>query len=97
MAYRDCCLVFISVFITHLIIPLSVNMGDVAFVYTTYSCYYGFNGDSWKKLLPILSILTMFIPNVVTVASTIPTPKYVYDAIKSARRVGVLHGRELRR
>ena len=88
MAHRVCWLVFILVFITHIIIPLAVDMKDVAFAYTTYSCLYGFRADSWQKLLPILSILTMFIPNIVIVATTIPTLKYLYTARRSARRAG---------
>ena len=88
MAHRVCWLVFILVFITHIIIPLAVDMKDVAFAYTTYSCLYGFRADSWQKLLPILSILTMFIPNIVIVATTIPTLKYLYTATRSARRAG---------
>ena len=88
MAHRVCCLAFIPSFITTIIIPLVIDMKDVSFTYIVYSCYYGFTAHTWKILVPITSIVTILTPNIVIVATTIPTLKYLYSARRSARRAG---------
>ena len=74
--------------IPSLTVPISmliVDKDDVGFNYITYNCKYWFRADIWKKVVPTLSILTMFIPNIVIIATTIPT---LVIAKASARRVG---------
>ena len=88
MAHQACGIAFIPS-LAVLVCMLVVDRSDVAFDYKNYACNYEFKADIWQKLLlPIFSIFTMFIPNIVIVATTIPTLKYLYDAIKSARRAG---------
>ena len=88
MAHRACSIAFIPS-LTVLVCVLVVDKSEVAFGYKNYVCNYEFKANIWRKILmPITSIFTMFIPNIVIVATTIPTLKYLHDAVKSARRVG---------
>ena len=73
--------------ITFLILFLVVDKNDVVFDYRIYTCIYGFEAKIWMKLRPVISIVVLFLPNIVIVATTIPTLKYLADARKSARRV----------
>ena len=85
LGHRICSLIYII----PLIIPgalLIVDKNDIAFDYTTYNCEYRYQADVWKKILPILAVITLFIPNIVILATTIPTLKYLATAWKSARR-----------
>ena len=85
LGHRICSLIYII----PLIIPgalLIVDKNDIAFDYTTFNCEYRYQADVWKKILPILAVITLFIPNIVILATTIPTLKYLATAWKSARR-----------
>ena len=77
------------IYIIPLIIPgarLIVDKNNIAFDYTTYNCEYMHQADVWMKISPILAVITLFIPNIVILATTIPTLKYLATAWKSARR-----------
>ena len=67
---------------------LALDRTDVHFDYRIYVCDYRFTDDVWKTLLPIMSILYILVPNIVIIATTIPTLKYLLAARKSAQRVG---------
>ena len=67
---------------------LTLDKDDVYFDYRVYFCNYRFTADYWEKLLPILAIVHTLIPNIVIIATTIPTLKYLLAARKSAQRVG---------
>jgi hypothetical protein len=86
LVHRVCSLAFIPPLIL-IISMLTVDKDDVAFDYKVYNCRYGFHEDIWKNILPVMSILTFFLPNSVIVGTTIPTLKYLLAATKSARRV----------
>ena len=83
-AHRVCSLVLIAPF-SNPIVTLAVDKDDVAFEFKTYACNYGFRVDAWKKIVPIISIVTMLVPNIVILATTIPT---LVIARRSASRVG---------
>ena len=73
-----------------LVIPaavLIVDKSDIEFDYTTYSCIHKYKADVWRKMAPIFAVITIFLPNIVILATTIPTLKYLATAWKSARRV----------
>ena len=73
-----------------LIIPaavLIVGKSDIEFDYTTYSCRHEYKADVWRKITPIIVVITLFLPNIVILATTIATLKYLATAWESARRV----------
>ena len=73
-----------------LIVPalmIAFEADDVKFDFRSYNCGYQFNSEIWEKLLPILAVIFSFGPNVLIIATTIPTLKYLAAARKSARRV----------
>ena len=85
LGHRICSLIYII----PLIIPASaliVDKHDIAFDYTTYNCEYMYQADVWKKMAPIIAVFTLFLPNIVILATTVPTLKYLATAWKSARR-----------
>ena len=87
-AHLVCTLALIPSF-TAVISMLALYQDDVEFEYKIYACNYKFRAEIWQNLLlPIFSVFTMFIPNIVIVATTIPTLKYLYTATRSARRAG---------
>ena len=65
-----------------------VDKDDVHFDYRVYNCEYGYNSDAWKKIIPIIGFIWSIVPNMIIVATTVPTLKFLADAGKSARRVG---------
>ena len=80
----------ITIWIVPMVIPLLfliLDKDDVHFDYTTYNCAYGFNAEVFKKLITPIAIIFTFFPNIIVVATTIPTLKYLYNARKSARQV----------
>jgi hypothetical protein len=85
IAHRVCCLALISPIINP-IIAVIVDKDDVLFDYRTYTCSYAFNADIWVTLLLILSPVSLFIPNIVIIVTTIPTLRYLVAARKSAER-----------
>ena len=87
MAHRVCCFILMMPAQTFPILFLILDKNNIGFSHITYTCEYGFEKDIWKKLLPIITIITLFLPNVIIVAATIPTLKYLIEARKSARRV----------
>ena len=69
------------------VLCLVLDKDDVYFDYTTYNCAYGFNADAARKLIAPIAVIFTFVPNIIVVATTVPTLKYLYDARKSARQV----------
>jgi hypothetical protein len=85
MAHLICCITLIPILILILLmVALAVDNDDVAFDYSSYVCRYAFKADIWKKILPIMPTIAIFIPDIVIVATTILILKY---ACKSAKRV----------
>ena len=85
MAHQICWLVFIPP-LAFPILFLVVDKDDVRFDYIPYTCTYGFRANVWKEIEPIISFITLFLPIIAIIASTIPTLKYLVDARKCARR-----------
>ena len=67
---------------------LAFGKDDIYFNPKTYLCDLKFSASIWKTLLPIISVLYGLVPNIVIIATTIPTLKYLLAARKSAQRVG---------
>ena len=60
---------------------------DVSFDYRTYSCEYGWNSPTWKKVTPVMfPVLIAIVPNAIMITTTVPTLKYLVAARKSAKR-----------
>ena len=68
------------------VLCLVLDKDDVYFDYTTYNCAYRFNADAARKLIAPIALIFTFVPNIIVVATTVPTLKYLYDARKSARK-----------
>ncbi|KAL5257750.1 hypothetical protein ACHWQZ_G012614 [Mnemiopsis leidyi] len=85
-AHRVCVIVLIVPFIIPFLLMI-VDKNDIIFDYRIYTCDYKFTEDIWRTVTPIMSIITIFIPNIVIVSTTVPTLKYLYAASRSARRV----------
>ena len=66
---------------------LITKWDDVEFNYATYTCDYMYSADTSKKFRHLLTALNLFIPNIIIVATTIPTLMYLAAARKSAKRV----------
>ena len=81
-----CCLVFMKA-LSFPLLFLIVDKDDLRFDLETYSCTYSFRAEIWKTLRPILSVMNLFIPNILIVTTTIPTLMYLAAARKSAKRV----------
>ena len=64
-----------------------VDKDDVNFDNRIYSCEYGFTSDAWKRIVPISVFIFAVVPNMVIVATSVPTLMYLVDATRSARRV----------
>ena len=86
MAIRVCCVILTPPLLFPILFTL-VDKDDIAFDYKIYTCNYRFDGKIWKTIRPITFTVTLFIPNIFIVATTIPTLKYLADARNSARRV----------
>ena len=80
-----------------LLLPIlffAVDKDDVHFNYRVYNCEYGYNSDAWKKVMPLASFFVSVFPNMIIVAASVPTLKYLADAGNSARRVGGIAPRQ---
>ena len=64
------------------------NENEIFFDRRIYVCGYHFRSSTWKIVLPILSVLYLFVPNITIISTTIPTLKYILKARKCAKRVG---------
>ena len=73
-------------FLLNPILLYTLGKDDSSFDYRLYLCAYGFNSYTWKKILPLVSVINFIIPNSVMIATTIPTLKYLFEARKSAIR-----------
>ena len=64
------------------------NLGkdDVSFDYRTYTCEYGYNSYTWKKIQAPMFVMSALVPNTVMIITTVPTLKYLVKARKSAKR-----------
>ena len=85
-AHQACTLVWIFCF-TVPALMIALDADAALFDYRSYNCGYQFNSEIWEKLVPILAVIFSFGPNVIIIATTIPTLKYLAAARKSARRV----------
>ena len=81
-----CCLVFVKA-LSFPLLFLIVDKDDLRFDFSTYSCTYSFRAVVWKSLRPILSMMNLFVPNIIIVVTTMPTLMYLAAARKSAKRV----------
>ena len=82
--------VCISIWILSLGIPavqIAVEKDDVSFDYRTYNCKYGFTYFKSRTVKMMPAIIYGVIPNLVIIATSIPTLQYLVKARKSARRV----------
>ena len=86
MAVKACCLILIPPLLFPVLF-LIVDKDDIAFDFKIFTCNYKFTSEIWAKLKGIVFIVTLLIPNIITVATTIPTLMYLAAARKSAKRV----------
>ena len=82
-AHIVCCLSMLP-HVTLPVLMLALSKDNIAFDFKTYTCVYLFQTKIWLKLVPVLSILTMIVPNIIIVVTTILTLKVAW---KSAARV----------
>ena len=59
----------------------------VYFDFRVYNCRLRLTGDFLKYAAPVISLIYLYVPNLIIIATTIPTLKYLANARKSARRV----------
>ena len=69
------------------LIHLAFHKDEIYFQYKSYNCDYRYNKPVWKYLSPVIFFIYGVVPNVVIVATTIPTLMYLAYAGKSARQV----------
>ena len=50
---------------------LIIGKEDVIFDYRVYTCTYLYSAGVWKILLPVMILLTMFVPNINIIVSTV--------------------------
>ena len=86
MAVKACCFSLISPLLFPVLF-LIVDKDDITFDFKIFTCNYKFTADIWAELKRIIFIVTLLIPNIITVATTIPTLMYLAAARKSAKRV----------
>ena len=88
MAHIVCSITLIP---TAILPILSMVAQDVEFDYRIYVCDYVLNDVKWEKHIRFVKLIftaaIFFPPNVIIVATTIPTLMYLSDARKSARGV----------
>ena len=60
---------------------------SISFDFRVYTCAYNNSSSIWKIFAPILAFISLVLPNLILIATTIPTLRYLYTATKSARRV----------
>ena len=82
-----CGAIWVSTMIINPMIVVLIDKDDVHFDYRIYNCEYGYTSNVWSYVLPINGFIFGFVPNMVIVATTIPTLMYLVDARKSASRV----------
>ena len=59
---------------------------DVSFDYRTYSCEYGWNSPTWKKVKPVMfPVLIAIVPNAIMITTTVPTLKYLVAVSQSTK------------
>ena len=68
------------------ILMYTLGKDDVNFDYRTYSCEYGWNAYTWRRISPITSFVSAILPNTVVITTTIPTLRYLIKARNAARR-----------
>ena len=81
-----CCTTLIPAALSPILF-LVLDKSDVGFDYKTYTCDYRFTADAWESLRPLITILNLFAPTIIIVATTVPTLKYLADARQTAKRV----------
>ena len=84
-------IVIVGIWTFQIVIPvlfLFLGKRDIHFDYRIYFCDYRYQANKiWKELLPVITVVYTFIPNVIIIATTIPTLRYLAVARKCARRV----------
>ena len=50
---------------------LAIDREDITFDYRVYTCSYMYSASIWKILLPIKTLLLLFIPNCIIIGSTV--------------------------
>ena len=72
---------------------LLVDKNDIVFDCRVYTYMYMYSSDLWKSLRPILALLTLFVPSVVVIVSTIllliEAKRVVRDTQESLRWQGI--------
>ena len=67
-------------------LPLFVDRNDIIFDYRVYAYTYKFSSDLWKILLPIFAALTLFLPNIILIVSTVLLLKEAMRVAKGAHQ-----------
>ena len=84
-AHVICSVVWMSICIFP-IVMFTLGKDDVSFDYRTYACEYGWNAYTWKRVQPVIVLISVIFTDAVMIATTVPTLKYLVEARKSARR-----------
>ena len=80
------CIVVWTFFFVYPILMFTLGKDDVSFDYRTYTCEYGYNSYTWKKIQSPMFMMSALVPNTVMIMTTVPTLKYFVKARKSAKR-----------
>ena len=87
-AHQVCAFVWIFLFLNPILF-LVVDKNDLAFDYRIYTCEYRFQSETSDRIMfpLLLFFISALIPNILIVATTFPTLKYLALARRSAKRV----------
>ena len=85
-AHAICCLLTTTA-LTFPLLLLITDRHDIKFDYKIYTCDFMYSQKIWIWLQIVVSALNHFTPNIIIVATTIPTLMYLAAARKSAKRV----------
>ena len=73
-----------------LIVPTTLHFiigkEDVIFDYRVYTCTYLYSASVWKILLPVIILLTLFVPNKTIIVSTVLLLKKARKAARGAKK-----------
>ena len=85
-AHAICCSLT-TVAVTFPLLIFGTDKHDIKFDYKIYTCDFMYTPTIWKWLQGAVSAVNHFAPNIIIVATTIPTLMYLAAARKSAKRV----------
>ena len=89
-AHQVCCFIW-AFSLMNPVLFFAVDKDNVHFDYRIYTCGYGYSADKWRQgfrvLRTIIGMMSLFVPNVVIIATSVPTLRFLAGARKSAERL----------